>query len=465
MGGAKRDPYTGRIPSEISNETPESDDAALEYRINERTIWLQVNAEAQRRFKAEQAQQLSKQVKPPITLKDFLAVPDGDPKYRIDRLLPYGGRALLSAQYKAGKTSLVDNLVKALADNRLFLNEFRVLPARVVLIDTEMDERQMRRWLRSHSIQNTEQVSVIPLRGACSTFNILDADVMAMWVEWLTGYEVIVLDCLRPVLDALGLSEDKDAGRFLVAFDELLNRCGATEAVVTTHMGHSGERSRGDSRLMDWPDVNWRIVKDKDADNPDDPAVDRYFSAYGRDVEIPEGKLDYTPETRELSYLGISRKSDKAAHLVPKVVELVRARPGLTKNDIERADELKGCPRQQIRDALATALANNDIYAEKSSDSSHAIRHYLNPSRGGYELDDGTKYYLRNARAIASDDLGSFTVENLASVASGQAQPSGDELRKAKQHMSILANLGYIGAWYDDDGATRWRLKSQASHA
>jgi hypothetical protein len=371
------------------NEPPESSDSlvtatdsgsddAREARIASRVEQFELDTEARRRFKATLAQQLCKQAEPPIPLADFLAVPDTEAQYRIDDLLPIGARALLTAQYKAGKTTMRDNLVKALADNRMFLNHFHVVQARVALIDTEMDQRQMRRWLRAHSIQVQANVSVVPLRGAVSTFNILDPDVMAMWVEWLSDFDVIILDCLRPVLDAIGLSEDHEAGRFLVAFDELLKRCGASEAVVIHHMGHNGERSRGDSRLEDWPDVTWRIIKDN-PDNPDDPTADRYFSAFGRDVDVHEGKLDHTAETRELSYLGQSRKANKALHLVPKIVELVRGQPGMTKSDIEKA-ELTDAPRQQRRDALATAITNSYIYAQKSEDKSHAIRHYINPS-------------------------------------------------------------------------------------
>jgi len=57
-------------------------------------------------------------------LTEFLAVPDTDAQYRISERLPTAGCALLTAQCKAGKTSMVDNLVKALADSRLFLNQF-----------------------------------------------------------------------------------------------------------------------------------------------------------------------------------------------------------------------------------------------------------------------------------------------------------------------------------------------------
>ena len=51
------------------------------------------------------------------------------------------------------------------------------------------------------------------------------------------------------MLDALGLDEHRDAGRFLTAFDALLVEAGIRDAFVVTHMGHTNERARGDSRL------------------------------------------------------------------------------------------------------------------------------------------------------------------------------------------------------------------------
>lgn len=363
---------------EPADESDEDD--AREAKVTRRVEALQLDAEARRRLKAIDAQQLCANASAPIPLAEFLAVPDTEAQYRISELWPTGGRVLLTAQKKAGKTTMVDNVVRSLADGRPFLNQFATAPARIALIDAEMDENQMRRWLRAQSITNQGNVAVLPLRGSVSAFNIMNPDVMATWAGWLRGYDVIILDCLRPVLDALGLDEDHDAGTFLVAFDALLKSCGASEAIVVHHMGHNGERGRGSSRIEDWPDAIWRIVRDKDADDPDDPAGDRYFKAFGRDVNVPEGKLDYTHETRELSYLGVSRKAGKALHLVPAVVDLVRAKPGLTKNHIEKAEDLSASRRQEIRDALATAIASGYVFAEKAEDSSHAIRHYISPS-------------------------------------------------------------------------------------
>jgi hypothetical protein len=359
------------------NASDETGSSTTDYaaQVERRVELLRIDAEARRRFVAERRKTTS----PPVTLTEFLAQPDDEPQYRIDRLLPTGGRVMLSSQYKAGKTAMRDNLIRSLADGTPFLNEFNVRRATVTLIDDEVDERQLRRWLRSQGITNTEYVRVKPLRGALSTFDILDPDVRASWARWLAGSEVVVLDCLRPVLDALGLSEDKDAGQFLVAFDELLQECGASEAVVTHHMGHTGERSRGDSRLLDWPDVNWRIVKDKDADDPDNPDVDRYFSAYGRDVEVRESLLDYTPETRSLIYVSHrSRANSKVQALIPHLIKLLTDRPSMSKTDIESA--LKGlAARNVIREAIGAAVREGKLYTMEEK-KSHAVRHYVNPS-------------------------------------------------------------------------------------
>jgi hypothetical protein len=72
-------------------------------------------------------------------------------------------------------------------------------------------------------------------------------------------------------------------------------------------MGHSGERARGASRLRDWPDVEWRLVREKTENGDVDPAAPRYFSAYGRDVDVPESRLVFDPATRHLTLEGGSR--------------------------------------------------------------------------------------------------------------------------------------------------------------
>ena len=225
---------------------------------------LRVRAEARRRLDVEN--------RPPLQFPDIkrldelLAEPDTEQQYRIDQVAPADARIMLNAQWKAGKTTIVGNLIRALVDDEPFLGRFAVrIPAQhVVLIDDELSEDTLRRWLREQKITTTTAVHVITLRGKLSTFNLLDDEIHAQWADRLRaiGCDYLVLDCLRPILDALGLDERSDAGRLLVAYDALLSDAGINDSLVVQHMGHAGERARGDSRLQDWPDAIWSIVRE-----------------------------------------------------------------------------------------------------------------------------------------------------------------------------------------------------------
>lgn len=319
---------------------------------------------------------------PTVTLLNaFLDVPDEPARYRVNELWPVGGRAMLAAQFKAGKTTMIGNLVRALADGESFLGRFPVdrPDGLIVIIDDELDERMLRRWLRDQGITHTERVAVLPLRGRVSTFDLLDDETRAEWARELrqAGAAVVILDCLAPVLDALGLSEDKEAGRFLVAFDELLNAADIGEAVVVHHMGHSGERSRGASRLRDWPDVEWRLVRDKE-DGEDNPAARRYFSAYGRDVDVPESTLSYEPFGRRLTLAGGSRKDVAAREAAEAIVEFLTVIPDASKAQIENAlgEEFV---RKDVRAALKTIVANGRVLVRPGPRGANL--HYPNPAR------------------------------------------------------------------------------------
>jgi AAA domain len=328
---------------------------------------LQLRAAAIRRDCQKQADTLARtlaaerdgsaQPPEPLSLTELLTQTDTDPTYRIGELLPTGGRVLLAAQYKSGKTTLVGNTVRVLVDGGAFLGRFRTTPVRrVVLIDTELDTRTLRRWLRDQGIANTDAVTVIPLRGAVSTFNILDAAIRAEWAHRIGETDVLILDCLRPVLDALGLSEATEAGRVLTAFDELMAEVHAAEGMVVTHMGHQNERARGDSRLRDWNDAEWTLVRGGD-EADDDASRPRFLSALGRDVSLPEGQLTFDAATRHLCYQGGNRIDQPVRDATPALLGLVRNEPGLSKAEVERrlgADH--DIPQNTARAAIKAAI-------------------------------------------------------------------------------------------------------------
>lgn len=239
-------------------------------------------------------------------LAQLLDEPDDPTRYRVHGLLPTGGNAVLVAKDKAGKTHLRDNLVRSLVDGDDFLDRFAVVPLahRVVVLDTEMSEGTARRWFRDQRITNTEQVVFVGLRGGVSALDLRDPDVVSSWAEQLceAECELLILDCLGPVLASLGMDENssRDVGQFLAGWDRMLQQAGVTESLVVHHMGHQGERARGASRLNDWPDAKWQIVFGRDGKG--EPVLDgpRYFGALGRDVDVPPLTMEYDPDTRRL---------------------------------------------------------------------------------------------------------------------------------------------------------------------
>lgn len=271
-----------------------------------------------------------------VRLDEFLAEPDLDAAYRVSDVWPVGGNVVLSAQAKAGKTTLVGNVLRSLVDGDPFLGAHEVSEpvGRVVLIDNELDPRSLRRWLRAHGIRNASRVEVLSLRGQVGLFDILDAETRSWWADLIGDCDVLILDCLRPVLDALGLDENRDAGRFLVPFDALKADVGASEALIVHHIGHGGERSRGDSRILDWPDATWKITR-----SGSDLTSARSFSAYGRDVDVPKQRLAFAADGKRFT-LG-----EPSSHQSESSVDLEDARAGV----LQFVTDRPGCGTREIR--------------------------------------------------------------------------------------------------------------------
>lgn len=280
-----------------------------------------------------------------VSLDALLARPIEPTQYRIDGLWPIGGRAMLAAQFKAGKTTLVGNVLRSLADAARFLNRYQANTpiGSIALFDTEMSEAMLQGWLRDQAIANTGKVWLAPMRGLCGGFDITDDLVRARWAQELKdeNTEIMILDCLGPVLAALGLDENnnQEVGTFIGAFEALLSEADIREALIVHHMGHAGERSRGASRLRDWPDVEWQLIREGQEDEGTPSAdVPRYFRAYGRDVQTPEMLLSYEPQFRWLTVNGSGNRAEvKASRKADEVIAVVIQSPGINQSALERA--------------------------------------------------------------------------------------------------------------------------------
>lgn len=368
----------GAVGEEAQAEARDLHDIAVQRKAYE----LRVLDEGRALWTVQRAELLGQQPPAPVSLPDLLAVPDPEVRYRVKDLLPRGGRALLAAQYKAGKTSLVANLLRSLVDGDPFLGAYATEPVKhVMLIDTELDQDMLRKWLRDQNIRNQAAISTLCLRGKLSTFGIINDRIRSDWAAMIDGSDFVILDCLRPCLDALGLSEDKEAGVFLTAFDALCKEASASEALMVHHMGHSNERSRGDSRLLDWPDAVWKMVRDTDEDGNDIESGDRFFSAVGRDVNVPESQLDWEPMTRALTICGGGRNDKKARSTVGDIVEIMSATDaadGLTRSQLERRLKGLGVGRNVARRAIQNAV--DTLVLTIATGPRNSNIHTLNPS-------------------------------------------------------------------------------------
>ena len=243
--------------------------------------------------------------------------------------------------------------------------------ARVALLDFEMSERQLVDWLADQGIRNDDRVLAISMRGRASSFDILDEEVREQWAEHLQGVGYLILDPLRPILDALGLDEHHDAGRLLTAFDALCSQAKIPDALIVHHMGHSSERPRGDSRIRDWPDVEWQLVRE----DKDNPASARYIKAYGRDVEIVESLLTFNADTRRLTLAGGTRKDTKARAAIPDIIAVLESvENGLSIRRITEELSESAHSRETIRQALRLSEGDGTLEVAKGPRNARVYR-------------------------------------------------------------------------------------------
>jgi hypothetical protein len=173
-----------------------------------------------------------------VTLRERLTRPRSPVQWRIAGWQPANSRVMLAAQFKAGKTTVVANRERSLVDGDPFLDAHDVTPidGTVVTVDLEMSAHQLDGWHTDQKIRNEDRVIVIPLRGSAAAFDILDPGIRTQWADMLKahGCGYLIVDCLRPILDALGLDEQREAGRFLTCLDALLSEAEIPDAAVST---------------------------------------------------------------------------------------------------------------------------------------------------------------------------------------------------------------------------------------
>jgi hypothetical protein len=323
-----------------------------------------------------------------VDLAALLAEPDEETPWRVEGLIPSGANALVVAQAKAGKTTLVGNLIRSVVDWESFLTEGvegvgnlgKVTPLidgqKAMVVDLELDRRTIRRWFRDQRITNTGAVLVESLRGRIGVFDIKDPERRAAWAKHLIqrDVKVLVIDCLGPLLAHYGADENSntEVGQVLAAMESLKLEAGVEELILVHHAGHNGERTRGASRLRDWPDVEVRLMIEGSEDPRYEPAPDapRYIAARGRDVSIRERKLAFNGVTRRLTLAaeGGNRAQVKSQKQREMLLDKLKKRPGSSQRELVGTNNAL---RNVLQELIEEGLVHT--WAGKGKSIDHAL--------------------------------------------------------------------------------------------
>lgn len=266
------------------------------------------------------------------TLAEELEQPITEVAWVIEGIIPKSANVTLTAQYKAGKTTMINNLAKSLADGTPFLNYFK--PAshdgRIVIFNYEVSENQYRRWMNDVAIEKSEKVTLVHLRG--KSVPLRSEHVRDQVVEVLSrlACETWIVDPFARAFTGSGdENSNSDVGVFLDQLDIIKERAGVSNLILPVHTGRAQEfgidRARGATRIDDWADVRWLLKKTDDG---------RFFSADGRDVLLEEQLLKFDDRTRNLTLGGGDARSVKKSNLEELWVEAVLGNPGATTSQI-----------------------------------------------------------------------------------------------------------------------------------
>lgn len=354
--------------SDAGQEQPSKEEQYAQWRAGQVALQaeqLRISAEARDIVALEKDQAAWSFPEHLPTLADELALPDEDTEYLIQDVFPVDANVLLTAQYKTGKTTMVLNLLRALADRTAFLGSLAVNlepSTRVTYLNYEVGEGMIRKWFRAQGLTHPENVSLLNVRG--HSLPVLRDHPRRQLVDYLkdTGARVLVVDPYARAFVGSGTDENDNmqAGAFLDTWDQIKEEAGIREMLMVTHTGRATDpsgrtRARGATRVDDWADVRWALTRDPERD------TDRYLSASGRDVEWPQHLLTYNPLTRHLTATDGDRVQVRRNRVEDAVVDVVRANPGITSKALEalvRDKVEEGVSATAFKAAVADARAH-----------------------------------------------------------------------------------------------------------
>lgn len=297
-----------------------------------------------------------------IPLKDLLSKVISQSKWVLESLLPRFGRVFLVARAKTGKTSLAMHLLKVLADGKYFLGRFKVQEdaGRIGYMNFEMTDLQIQEWLRRQNIENLEKISIWNLRGKLNPFRSEMSRIdLAAELRQL-DIKTLVIDTFAKVFSGEA-NNNSEVSKFLMQLEEVLEEAGVEQLIMLVHAGNADKKIRGATALMDHPDGLWFLSTDEERN--------RYFSAYGRDIEVAESRLIYDPITSEFTLSSDGKKSSKENSSSEKILQYIQENPGANASSID--ESIGGTKAMKIR--LRKKLVDQGLVTTRKGPSNSTL--------------------------------------------------------------------------------------------
>lgn len=265
---------------------------------------------------------------PSQSLKDFLGKVISASKWLIEGLFPISGKVFLVAKAKAGKTTLVTALLKALADGGNFLSKFKVSAheGRIGYMNLELTELQMQEWLQRQNIANVEKIHIWNLRGKANPFRSESSRDALICELKEQGIKTLVIDTFAKIYPG-NANDNSEVNRFLIMLDSVLDQAGVEQLVMLVHAGNDAKKIRGATALTDHPDGIWFLINDEDKN--------RYFSAIGRDIELDEGQIIYDKVLHTLEFTGSGKKATRESSVSERMLTYIRLNPGANASAVD----------------------------------------------------------------------------------------------------------------------------------
>lgn len=220
-----------------------------------------------------------------LSLGDFLAVERPALVYHIHGLLPAGGKMLITAPAKAGKTFLALETGMALATGNIEWLGLRFgEPCKVLLIQPELSDTLLAARIKAILREAPPEIdrgailknfSIVESAGGRPNLATKEGRMRAEKAIERTGAEVLICDPLYMLFPGL---EENAADQMTKALDYISGLCERFHcAVVLVHHHGKGGQSRGSSVLQGWGETDLSLSYPDQNRHPDIIRVDGLF--------------------------------------------------------------------------------------------------------------------------------------------------------------------------------------------